>query len=148
VKDLSNEDLPTIYAPAVWRRIAEADRMPDAQFPAEYLERAQLDSPVDAALRAQLAQLAERLYDLLIDRVDRLITLCKLVPEAQNERDALTRAGLSWGDTGLPESFDPKSECWLPLELPDANWLLTWLEANPPELSRSQEDVSTPPLSG
>jgi hypothetical protein len=148
VTDQANKDRPSIYAPAVWRRIAEADGIPDAQFSAEYLERAQLDRPVDAVLRAQLAQLAERLYDLLIDRVDRLIALCKRLPEAQNERDALTRAGLSWGDTGLPESFDPKSGCWLPLELADAKWLLAWLEANPPGLPRTEEDVSTRSHSG
>jgi hypothetical protein len=54
-------DRPTVYAPAVWRRIAEAEGLPDAQFAAEYVDRAHLDNAADAALRAELAALAARL---------------------------------------------------------------------------------------
>jgi hypothetical protein len=127
-------DFPTVFAPAVWRRIAEAEGRPDAQFAAEYIERAKLDNAADATLRAELASLAAQLYDLLIDRTDRIAALWRLVPQASNEREAVACAGLTWADTGLPDAFEPCGQVWLPRQLSDARKLLTWLEEHPPTL--------------
>jgi hypothetical protein len=125
----------TIYPPALWRRIAD-DAKPESELAAEFAGRARHDNPADAAIRAELLALADRLYDLILDRVHRLLALGRLVPQARDEHEALARAGLTWEDTGLPENlaFDGP---WLPTDLSEARKLLAWLLAHPPSLPRA-----------
>jgi len=126
----------TVYPPAVWRHIADAAKS-DADFAADLVEHAQLDNDADAEIRAELAQLAAQLYDLVIDRGERLVALGRLVPQAKCEHEALAHAGLAWSDTGLPDSFALAGP-WLPKELGEARKLLAWLLAHPPSLPRAK----------
>jgi len=80
--------------------------------------------------------LAEQLYDVLLDRAQRILALGRLVPQAQDQHDALARTGLVWADTGFPESL-PLEGPWLPKELSEARKLLAWLLAHPPSLPRA-----------
>jgi hypothetical protein len=126
----------TVYPPAVWRHLADAAKC-DADFVADLLEHAELDNDADAEIRAELAQLATQLYDLVIDRGERLVALGRLVPQAQCEHEALALAGLAWSDTGLPESFALRGP-WLPKELSEARKLLVWLMAHPTSLPQAK----------
>jgi hypothetical protein len=98
----SHKPVPTVFPPAVWRRLAEESKS-DGEFLADLMEHAKLDNAADAAIRAELVQLAEQLYDQLIDRAERLIALGRLLPKARDEREAIALAGLVWEDSGLPQ---------------------------------------------
>jgi len=99
----SSPTRPTIYPPAVCRRIAEAKC--DEEFVAQFSELAPHVNAADAATLAELIDLVEQLDELLLDRGRRLLALGQLVPQARDEHDALARAGLTWADTGLPPAF-------------------------------------------
>jgi hypothetical protein len=140
--DSRNPDRPTVYPPAVWRRLAEEFKT-DEDFGAELVEHAQLDNAADGAIRAELVQLAVQLYDLLLDRAQRIMALGRLLPQARGEREALALAGFVWADTGFPESF-PLEGRWLPRELGEARKLLVWLQAHPSRLPHSDATEISP----
>jgi hypothetical protein len=75
---------PSIYPPAVWRHLADTAKA-DADFAAELAAHAQYDNAADVAIRADLARLAAQLYDLVLDRGERVLALGRLVPQAQCE---------------------------------------------------------------
>jgi hypothetical protein len=104
---------PTVYPPALWRRVAAAQAKTNAEFVAEVVAYSEHDNAADTAIRAELAQLGAGLYDLLFERVQRLHALGRLLPQAQNAAEALSLADLVWTDTGLPQSF-PLAGPWLP----------------------------------
>jgi hypothetical protein len=128
----SHKPVPTVFPPAVWRRLAEESKS-DGEFLADMMEHAKLDNAADAAIRAELVQLAEQLYDQLIDRAERLIALGRLLPKARDEREAIALAGLVWEDSGLPQPL-PVDGPWLPKDLSEARKLLAWLDIHPSRL--------------
>lgn len=128
----SNPVRPTVFPPAVWRRVAEESES-DEEFIADMMERVKLDNDADAAIRLELLVLARELYDLLMDRAERVLALSRLVPEASEVSEVLACAGLAWDDTGIPASLSLDG-AWLPKDLSQARMLLAWLEAHPSRL--------------